>query len=83
MYYYFYLLFVAAFFAYEMRSIPFLISSSCRSSERPSKPAHDLHVLLLAHLVICLTYLSQDFEVIDVERRRERVEELGFFVCRI
>jgi hypothetical protein len=36
LYYYFYFLFVAAFFAYEKRSIPFLISSSYRFSEGTS-----------------------------------------------
>jgi hypothetical protein len=44
------------------------------------KSRHNLQILLLAHLLIAPAHLRQDLEVINIERRRERVEELRFLV---
>jgi hypothetical protein len=48
-----------------------------------SKPAHNLQILLLAHLLVALAYLGKDLEVVDVEGGCEGVEELRLFICCI
>lgn len=47
------------------------------------KPRHDLEILLLAHLLVAAADLRQDLEIVNVEGRRERVEELCLRVRRV
>jgi hypothetical protein len=44
---------------------------------------HGHQILLLGHLSALLDHAAQQLEVVDVERGRVRVEELGFLVKRV
>ena len=44
---------------------------------------HSLPVRLMAHNLALLAHRAQHAEVIDIERRRVRVEELGLHVVRV
>lgn len=47
------------------------------------KAAHGLEVLLLAHDGVRLAHVGQHLEIVNVKRRREGVEKLCFFICRV
>lgn len=44
---------------------------------------HRLQILLLSHLAAFLNHRAQQLEVINIERRRVRIEELCFLVERV
>jgi hypothetical protein len=48
-----------------------------------SKSTHNLYILLLNHLVIILTNFCQNPEIINIKRRRKRIEKFRFLLKRI